>query len=970
MWIVPTRIEKSLGKVAAFIFPVLVALVLPHTHAQSVNVWLTTDDQSIKLQQQASVTFTAGTGGTNPVVVDETQTYQQIEGFGASMTDSAAYLLNEVATASARSNAMFRLFTRIGSGIGVSFLRNPMGASDIARWDYSYDDLPPGQTDTNLTSFSIAHDQADIIPLLQQALQLNPQLKLMANPWSPPGWMKDSGSMIGGALLPAMYGPFANYFVKYIQAYQALGLPTHYVSLQNEPLYVPGNYPGMSMNAATQLTVLRDYVLPAFASNNITTKVLVYDHNWDRPDYPTTLFSDPTVLASSQVAGTAWHGYGGTPGAMLSLANQFPGKGNYETEHSGGTWVSDQVRSDFEEIIHVMRSWGRTYVKWSLALDQNHGPNSGGCNTCNPLVTVNTNTGAVNNAIEFYTLGHFSKFVLPGAYRIYSGNAAGVVSAAFLNPDGSKALVAFNDSPNSQTFQVQWGSRSFSYSLPGYAGATFTWTGTQTGAYTLNPTNQNQASSFNSVSGLRTEATSDMLGGYDLGYANGGYYAAFQNVDFGLGFTNASLRVASAGSGGNLQFRLDSATGPIIGVLPVPVTGGWQTWQTVTGSVSGASGLHNLYLVFQGGSGIGNLNWFQFSGAIPATLALPAPWVSADIGTVGYAGSATFSSGVFSVVGSGADIESIADEFRYVSQPVSGICEIRARVTSIQNTDPWAKAGVMLRESTAPGAINAAVLVTPGNGVTFQRRTSTGGTTSVTVVSGVTAPRWVRLARYGNSFSAYYSSDGNTWTQLGSTAGIAMNSSTSAGLAVTAHNDTTNCVATFDNVFVNQAPVLAPVPPQAILAGKTLLVTNSATDADIPAQTLSFGLLNAPAGAVINTNSGLFTRRPAVAFSPTTQSVAVVVSDNGVPSLSATQNFVITVTRPAQPTITGLSVTNGQFGFWIYGDTGPDYTVQISTNLTAWSTLGTWTSPVPPFFWSDTNSNPGPVQFYRALLGP
>jgi glucosylceramidase len=678
-----TRFEKSLSKLAAFILALLIA---PQLHAQTVSVWLTTDDQSAKLQQQASVTFAAGTNGTNPVVVDETQTYQQIEGFGASMTDSAAYLLNEVATASARSNAMFRLFTRSGSGIGVSFLRNPMGASDIARYHYSYDDLPPGVTDTNLTSFSIAHDQADIIPLLQQALQLNPQLKLMANPWSPPGWMKDSGSMIGGALLPAMYAPFANYFVKYIQAYQALGLPTHYVSLQNEPLYVPADYPGMSMDAATQLTVLRDYLLPTFASNNITTKVLVYDHNWDRPDYPTTVFSDPTVRGSSQVAGTAWHGYGGTPGVMLSLANQFSGKGNYEMEHSGGTWVGDQVRSDFEEIIHVMRSWGRTYVKWSLALDQNHGPNAGGCNTCNPLVTVNTNTGAVINAIEFYTLGHFSKFVLPGAYRIYSGNAAGVVSAGFINPDGSKALVAFNDSPGTQTFQVQWGNRSFSYSLAGYAGATFTWTGTQTGTGTLAPTNQLQASSFSSVNGLQTEPTSDTLGGYDVGYADGNDYAVYPNVDFGLGYTNVSLRVASAGSGGNLELHFNAANGPIIGVVPIPMTGGWQTWQTVTGSVSGASGLHNLYLVFRGGSGIGNLNWFQFNGAIP--------------------------------------------------------------------------------------------------------------------------------------------------------------------------------------VPVNHAPVLSPISPQTILAGRTLNVTNSASDADIPPQTLTFGLLNAPAGAVINTNSGLFTWRPPVANCP------------------------------------------------------------------------------------------------------
>jgi glucosylceramidase len=584
--------------------------------AQTVSVWLTTDDQSQKLQPQASVTFATAVGGSNPVIVDETQTYQQIEGFGASFTDTTGYILNEVATPSSRTNAMTNLFTRNGGGIGLSFVRNPMGASDLARFDYSYDDLATNQTDVNLTNFSIAHDQADIIPLLQQALQLNPQLTIMANPWSPPGWMKTSGSMIGGSLLPSMYAPFALYFIKYIQAYQAAGIPINYISLQNEPEYSPSDYPGMLMDAITQSNVLRNYVLPALAASNLTTRVLVYDHNWDDPSYPTTIFSDATLLASSQIAGTAWHGYAGTPGVMLTLANQFPTKGNYETEHSGGTWVGDQVRADFEEITHCMRSWARTYVKWNLASDQNYGPNTGGCNTCSPLVYVNTSTLALSYGIEFYTLGHFSKFVLPGAYRIFSGNASGVVSAAFLNPDGSKALVAFNDTTSNQTFQVQWGSQSFTYTLASFAGATFTWTGTQSGGYTVNPTNQIQASGFNSVFGLQTEPTTDLWGGYDVGYANNGDYAVYRNVNFAAGFTNVNARIASAGSGGTLEFRLDSPTGALIGVATLPVTGGWQTWQTVSGSVSNVSGLHNLYIVFKGGSGVGNLNWFQFSGAL------------------------------------------------------------------------------------------------------------------------------------------------------------------------------------------------------------------------------------------------------------------------------------------------------------------------------------------------------------------
>src|ERR1022692_561081 len=187
--------------------------------AQTVSVWLTTHDQSRQLQQVGSVAFAAASGGTNCVYVDETQLYQQVEGFGAAFTDTTGYILNEVASATARTNAMRNLFTRTGSGIGLSFMRLPMGASDLARFQYSYDDLPAGQTDTNLALFSIAHDQVDIVPLIQQAKQLNPQLKLVANPWSPPGWMKTSGSMVGGSLLSSMYAPFANYFIKFIQAY-------------------------------------------------------------------------------------------------------------------------------------------------------------------------------------------------------------------------------------------------------------------------------------------------------------------------------------------------------------------------------------------------------------------------------------------------------------------------------------------------------------------------------------------------------------------------------------------------------------------------------------------------------------------------------------------------------------------------------------------------------------------------------
>lgn len=938
--------------------------------AQSVSVWLTTDDQTRKLQPQASISFSTANGGTNPIVVDESQTYQQIEGFGATFTDTTGYNLNESATASQRNSAMTNLFTRSGNGIGLSFIRVPMGACDLSLSVYSYDDLPAGQTDTNLTSFSVAHDQTDIIPLLNLALQLNPQLKTMANPWSPPGWMKTSGSMIGGTLLTNMYAPFALYFVKFLQAYQAAGVPINYISLQNEPLYLPPDYPGMSMDAGTQTTVLRDYVLPALITNNLTnTRVVVYDHNWDGYSYPETELSDPTVNASPQVAGTAWHGYGGTPGAMLWLQAGYPNKGNWETEHSGGDWISDQVRSDFEEIIHVMRSWGKSYVKWNLAGDENDGPHTGGCGNCRPLVYVNSASHTVSYSIEYYTLGHFSKFVMPGAYRVYSSDGAGIVSAAFLNPDNSKVLIAFNDTTNSTTFQVQWGTQSFSYTLGSYCGATFTWAGTQAGGYAINPANPVQASSFNYVSNLATEPSSDVLGGYDVGYAAANSYAVYQNVNLGTGFTNIVGRFASAGAGGTLEFHLDSVTGPLAASLPIPITGGWQTWQNVTNPVVGGTGVHNVFTVFKGSSGIGNLNGFQFTGAIAP---LPPPWSNSDIGSVGLSGNGTAANGTFTLNGSGNDIWNNADAFHYVEQPVSGNCEIRARVVSVQNTDPWAKAGVVLRDSLAAGAINAAVVITPSNGVSFQVRTSTGGVTTSTVVGGsaLNAPQWLRLVRASNNlFAGFYSSDGINWTQVGAPTVVPISNNAWIGLAVSAHNNSSNCVAVCDNVSVNQTPVLAPISNQTILAGRILTITNVATDADVPTQSLNYSLSNAPTGATIDPGSGLFTWRPTIAQSPSTQTVAVAVTDNGVPNMSATQNFTVIVNRPATPILSTTSAANGQFSLGISGDTGPDYIIETSSNLVSWSAISTSTPSSTPFYWSVTNTL-APAQFYRVILAP
>ena len=586
----------------------------------AVSVVLSTHDQTQLMAAQTATLFTDTTAGTNNILVDEGQSYQTIEGFGAAFTDSAAYLLEQVASPSSQSTTLSDLFTRTGNGIGLSFMRVPIGASDIARSLYSFDDMTSG-ADQTLANFSIAHDQAYILPLILQAKKLNPEMKLLASPWSPPGWMKSTGSMNSGTLLATDYAPFANYLVRYLQAYKAAGVTYDYLTMENEPLNQTPAYPSMYMDSLTALTVLRDYILPNMSGARLTTKVLLYDHNWDTPSYPEALLADPTVMASPLVAGIAWHGYGGPVGSQQTVQNMYPTMGTWETEHSGGTWQADQFSADFLEITQVMRNASKSFVKWSLALDQTLGPNltelntgMGGCATCTPIVTVNSSTGIVTKNVEYYTLGHYSKYVLPGATRIYSSNNASVASVAFRNPDGSKALIAFNNQNTSQVFQVQWGTQSFSYTLPSLAAATFTWTGAQAGIPRTPATWQIEGSSYSSEAGLETEPTGDSTGAYDLGYVSPGSYAIYKNVDFGTSVSGVSVRTASGGRGGTLEFHLGSVGGPLIGTATLPVTGGWQSWETVSAGVTGASGVHDLFIVFQGSSaGISNVNWFQFN---------------------------------------------------------------------------------------------------------------------------------------------------------------------------------------------------------------------------------------------------------------------------------------------------------------------------------------------------------------------
>ncbi|HEX7937620.1 MAG TPA: hypothetical protein VF483_01440, partial [Gemmatimonadaceae bacterium] len=202
--------------------PALTGRAVSHAAGEPVAIWLTTTDDSAGrhvtrgLQQQTPIAFAAGTAGSGQTIfVDDNTRFQQFSGAGASFTDTAAWLMNSSGALSSttRASVMQQLFDP-SAGIGLSFLRNPMGASDLARFDYTYDDVPAGQTDPNLNAFSIAHDLVDILPLTKQAKQLNPALKVMGTPWTAPAWMKDNDAIDQGFLQAQYYAVYAQYFVK------------------------------------------------------------------------------------------------------------------------------------------------------------------------------------------------------------------------------------------------------------------------------------------------------------------------------------------------------------------------------------------------------------------------------------------------------------------------------------------------------------------------------------------------------------------------------------------------------------------------------------------------------------------------------------------------------------------------------------------------------------------------------------
>lgn len=441
----------------------------------TVEVTVTTGDRTKLLSREGDLHFGEPPSGAIATIdVDPTLTYQKMVGFGAALSDASAWLIQHKLTPPRRDSLLQELFGR-DPGVGFSFVRVDMGASDFSLRHYSYAD----STDRTLVSFSIEPDRDATVPILKRALAINPQLTVMASPWSAPAWMKTTGSLIKGTLRPDAYALYAEYFRKFIDAYAAESIPIHLISLQNEPHHEPDNYPGMRLNPADRALLVREHFGPLFARAGIKTQILEWDHNWDEPDSPLKVLADSG--ARRYVSGVAWHCYGGDVSAQSKVRDAYPEKDVYFTECSGGEWAprfaDNLVWNVRTLIIGATRNWARGVLMWNLALDEKHGPHTGGCADCRGVVTINSSDGSIVRNEEYYAFAHASRFVRPGARRIASTSGVeGIESVAFQNADdASIALIVVNTNKQEKAFAVRVAGRMFSYALPPGAVATFRW---------------------------------------------------------------------------------------------------------------------------------------------------------------------------------------------------------------------------------------------------------------------------------------------------------------------------------------------------------------------------------------------------------------------------------------------------------------------------------------------------------------
>src|SRR6218665_470822 len=466
---------KRLGSMRLFsIFFIAVIESTVVKGQSSVDWWLTTNNKSALLSRQAALSIqqSAGAGPLN-IVVDPSKRFQSIDGFGFALTGGSAQHMIRMGAAE-REKLIQELFGRKEGQAGISYLRLSIGSSDLNDHTFSYDDVPAGQTDVSLSKFTLKEDEKDVIPVLKEILAVVPAIKILGSPWSAPVWMKSNQNIQGGRLKDEYYPVYANYFVKYIQGMKKHGIVIDAITVQNEP-FNDGNTPSMQFLAKEELRFIKNFLGPAFKKAGINTKIILYDHNCDAPEYPISILTDKA--AAQFIDGSGFHLYAGPVSAMSKVHNAFPDKHLYFTEMMAVSRDQNfNTANPVERIlIGATRNWSRNVILWNLAADPNNDPHTdnGGCSMCQGAVTIDGNT--VTRNLAYYTIAHASAFVPPGSVRIESSSGTGLSHVAFRTPSGKTVLVVANNSRETKSFSVTEGGHSFQSQLEHGSTATFTW---------------------------------------------------------------------------------------------------------------------------------------------------------------------------------------------------------------------------------------------------------------------------------------------------------------------------------------------------------------------------------------------------------------------------------------------------------------------------------------------------------------
>lgn len=447
----------------------IISLFMSKTNAQTVTPWITSGDQTRLLQQQGTVNFGTNSG-SNPstVTVNAGTTYQIMDGFGYTLTEGSCEVISGMAAT--QQNQLLNDLYNPTTGLNASVVRISIAASDLSSSSYSYNET---SGDVNMNNFSLnGPDLTYLIPILKKIKLINPNIKILATPWSAPRWMKTNNSWIGGSLQTQYYAAYARYFVKYFAAMQAQGISIWGITPQNEPEN-PNNEPSMLMNSTEQKNFINQQLGPQMAAAGYgNIKIIAFDHNCDNTAYPIDVLNN-----SSYVDGAAFHLYLGNISAMSTVRNA-TNKNVYFTEQftgSGGSFGGDFGWHMQNVVIGSTNNWAKTVLEWNAANNSGLGPRTpGGCNSCLGAITVNNSTSYTKN-VAYYIIGQISKFVKPGAVRINSSSTNGAIySVGFRNPDGSIALVVYN-SGGANTIKVVSGSSAFNYAVPASSAVSFNW---------------------------------------------------------------------------------------------------------------------------------------------------------------------------------------------------------------------------------------------------------------------------------------------------------------------------------------------------------------------------------------------------------------------------------------------------------------------------------------------------------------